>query len=240
MEKILLGCISDIHSPRFLSMFREALKKDYHRLESCDLILLAGDLINKGDISSLSEVIDPLEQLNIPLIAVFGNEEYDSLHEKIKSEVGNKIRYLDDESITLKIKNQEIGIIGSKGSLDRPTSWQQKNIPGIQEFYARRIKTIASLIQKTRAKIKILLLHYPPTYKTIVGERPSAYPYIGCRRMGRILKKNRVDAVIHGHAHLGIPFAYHYEIPVYNVSLPVRKSFTFVKVPLESSLAAFL
>ncbi|MHA1144068.1 MAG: metallophosphoesterase family protein [Candidatus Helarchaeota archaeon] len=239
MEKILVGAISDVHAPKYLPLYQQAIKRAASKLQNCDLLLLAGDMILKGDINEVPLVMKPLEKLRSPIIAVFGNEEYDPLWEEIEAIAGERISFLNDESTILEIKNKTIGIVGSKGVLDRPTWWQQKNIPGIHETYSNRIEMIQKLLKQLDADIKILLLHYPPTYKTVVGERPGTYPYIGSKKMGRSVFKEKIDVVVHGHAHLGKKFAFEGAVPIYNVALPLRKRFTFISLPRKSSLTSF-
>ena len=173
------------------------------------------------------------------IIGVFGNEEYNPLHDKIIKIAANKIKFLRDESLIIELKEKTIGIVGSKGSLDRPTYWQSKYIPEITKIYTERIKKLEDLLRNLKTDFKILLIHYPPTYLTLHGEKLQAYPSIGCRRLEPVLKKYPPDVVIHGHSHVGSKFAYLASIPIYNVAFPLRKSITSIELPTKGSLLSY-
>ncbi|MHA1300247.1 MAG: metallophosphoesterase family protein [Candidatus Helarchaeota archaeon] len=232
----IVAC-SDIHSPKYLNGFTESLKKIKKKY---DIFLFAGDLILKGKVSEVNKIIKIIDKYDFDYtISVFGNEEYNPLHDEILEIVKGKIIFLKDESKILKIGTKTVGIVGSKGSLDRPTFWQSKYIPGIEKVYTERIKTIEGLLSSLKADFKILLTHYPPTYITLYGEKKSAYPSIGCKRLEPILKKYPPDVVIHGHSHIGRKFAYLDSIPIYNVAFPLRKTITFIKLPTRGSLLSY-
>lgn len=241
MSKIIIGATSDIHAPKSLDLYIQALKVAVPQLKACDLFLLAGDLIFKGSVSEIHKVIAPLNEYSFPIISVFGNEEYRQYWEEIKAETEKKVRYLTEESIILNIKEKSIGIVGSQGSLDQPTPWQRNNIPNICEIYSNRIQRVEALLKEMKTDFKILLLHHPPTYKTLKGEPPRSFPFLGSRRMGRaVFKTGGIDLVIHGHAHKGSTFAYEESTPVFNVALPLRKRLVFTLLPRRSSLNSFL
>ncbi|MHA1264806.1 MAG: metallophosphoesterase family protein [Candidatus Helarchaeota archaeon] len=243
---IRIACVSDVHAPRYLDLFKASLEKIKHK--EIDIFLLAGDIIYKGVVRELTRVITLLEDYNIkfPVYACFGNEEYDNLYEDLKLLGKDKIIFLEDELISLKRKAKKIGIIGTKGSLAQPTWWQAKNIPNIREIYRMRIKKIEELAQKnTNYDIKILLIHYAPTYKTVVGEPERAYPQMGTKALEKvILNPNyKITAVVHGHAHKGRKLAIlGNRVPVYNVALPLRKEITiltFPRPPMRGSLLSY-
>ncbi len=76
---IRVACVSDVHAPKNFEVFKEALKKLEE--EELDLFLFAGDMISKGKIDAIQEILELLEGLHIrfPVYACFGNEEYDYL-----------------------------------------------------------------------------------------------------------------------------------------------------------------
>nr|MDO8098236.1 metallophosphoesterase [Candidatus Njordarchaeota archaeon] len=237
---VKIGAVGDIHSPRFSEDFRVALRSvDCSKL---DLFLFAGDLILKGKISNIEEVLDTLEdnEIECPILSCFGNEEYSNIRVEIAKKVGNRIRFLDDESITTKIRGVHVGIVGSQGSLESPTPWQSRNIPNVEKIYAERIDKISELLANLETDIRILLIHYPPTYKVLKGERRWFYPHVGCNRCEKLISSGRVDAVICAHSHLGIPFARVNNVPVYNVSLPATRKISVVEISKTASLDRYM
>ena len=139
---IRVACVSDVHAPKYLELFKSALSKlDQDRI---DLFLFAGDMIFKGKVDELNKIIELLEDSGVqfPIYSCFGNEEFDNLYDRLREIGKNKIIFLEDELISIKKKGKSIGIIGTKGSLAEPTWWQARNIPDIRELYRRRIKVI--------------------------------------------------------------------------------------------------
>ncbi|MGC8543318.1 MAG: metallophosphoesterase family protein [Vulcanisaeta sp.] len=184
---------ADIHSPKYFTRFREAVKN----LGRFDLILLAGDLMEDGKIEGLKVLINELRKLSDNVIAVPGNEDYEEVMPRAKS-LGF-IRWLDDEVIRVNVNGVPLRIVGSRGSLERPTTWQLKNIPHITETYKRRVEWLKNTLNSSR-ELTILLIHYAPSFKTLEGEDPRIWPTLGVRDLESTIFSNNVIA-IHGHAH---------------------------------------
>ena len=133
----------------------------------------------------------------------------------------------------LEVDGHVVRIVGTTGVLDRPTWWQRKNIPGIQEKYRKRVDTVASLLDRDGCDVLILLSHYATTYRTLRGETERAFPEMGSRAMEAVLLDKRPDLSIHAHAHGGSRFAVVSRkqrtldddggVLVWNVSLPLNK-----------------
>lgn len=215
-----IGAVGDIHYPVYKELFEESLKN----IKNIDLLLLAGDVIDVGLYKNYKVAYDLIKKhLKCPIIACFGNTEFQK--KEIKSE-NQEIKFLDDESLVFK----EIGIVGTTGSLDKPTLWQSKNIPGIREIYSERISKIKNLLNELKTSKKLLLMHYSPTYKTLEGEDKKIYPWMGCKKYEEVIKDTKPEIVIHAHAHNGSKYAEINSSKVYNVSLPLRKEITVIKI----------
>lgn len=215
-----VAAVGDIHAPKFMNEFKRSLSA--MDPSSIGLLLLAGDLILKGNYHNLNYVLESIEQndVNCPIIACFGNEEYSGIRDDMRKLAGRRLRFLDDESAEVQVRGLKVGIIGSQGSLECPTPWQARNIPNIERTYSERIDRIVQLLNGLKADLRILLLHYPPTFRVLEGEPKAFYRYIGCDRCERIISKDRVDVVICAHSHMGSPLALVNDVPVHNVSLP--------------------
>ena len=198
---------ADIHSPKYLTKFKEVIEitKKFLDLNKIDLILVAGDLMEKGNLQGLQLLFNTLRKyfLNTKVLVCPGNEDYDSvLNQAFKISKKFSIEWLCDNFKVIEISNMRICIYGSRGSLDKPTTWQLKHIKGIEELYRRRIIEITNFVNnnyKDFDKI-ILMLHYAPTYETLVGEKESIWPMLGTKKLENILKNYEL-IVIHGHAH---------------------------------------
>ncbi len=234
-----IAAVGDIHGHENLEPFR----RDLETLPEVDLFLLAGDTTERNDVNVFGEVLEALRShVHAPIWAVFGNNEYDHDRPTYMARYAERfgIRFLRDESATFEAGGQEIRIVGSLGSLDRPTYWQRMNMPHLEAEYRRRVETLDRLLEGHGATI--LLTHYPPTYATMGGEKEAWRPELGCRALEPVLLRRRPTLVIHGHIHRGIPSAElrpprrtldAYADPagpilVHNVAYPVRRSISLL------------
>jgi Icc-related predicted phosphoesterase len=230
MALLRIASVGDIHAPKFLKEFERSLTAIDPK--GIELFLFAGDLILKGNFNNISYVLDSIEEndLNCPVLSCFGNEEYSEVRDRLRELAGNRIRFLDDESVELQIRDLSVGIVGSQGSLETPTPWQARNVPNIETTYSKRISRIAELLAELKTDIRILLVHYPPTFRILEGEPKAFYRYIGCRRCERIVSKNMVDTVICAHSHMGSALAFVNGVPVHNVSLPAVHKISEIEI----------
>ncbi len=236
-EGLLIAATADIHSPRYLKMLKEAVKRVKERP---DIVLLAGDLINKGNVKWYAPTIEVISQLGSKRVfAIFGNEEYEETHDKIKESLEDRVTFLEEESIEIELKGIRIGIVGTKGSLEQPTTWQERNIPGIREVYEERVKKVEQLLLGLDAELKVLLMHYSPTFKTLFGEYRSIWPQLGHRGYEKVIERTRPNLVIHAHAHNGTKRAFVSNVEVINVSLPLWKDLVLVRLVKRASLEQY-
>ena len=230
-----IAAVGDVHGGENLP----ALRKDLETLPPPDLFLLAGDLTDHDNVDAFVEVVDAVRsRVSCPIYGVFGNNEYTDSHDEYRKRSG--IPLLDDEAATVRIAGRDVRIIGSTGSLDRPTWWQRTNIPGIARVYEERVANIDGLLQG--GGVRILLTHYPPTHATMGGEKEEWRPELGSKKLEAVVLRRRPDLVIHGHIHKGIPFATlatgqktiedfdpRGAIPVHNVAYPVTRKVTVIE-----------
>jgi len=190
-----------------------------------DLFLLAGDIYEFRNPEIYGLILDffKLRKWSCPIVAVYGNREFDEDIDDIRKICGKRVTFLDDESVELKIKEKKVGIVGTRGSLDFPTWWQSNNVPDIRKAYLERTKKCEELLNVLKTDIKILLSHYAPTYKTLVGENPKIYSVLGSKKFESVLVKTKTTFAVHGHAHYGKALAFVDAIPVYNVSFEINR-----------------
>lgn len=220
---MIIAATGDIHSPMYFELFVKAVEDLQVEITQPDLFLIAGDVIQRGAIEEYQKIYNVLfGKVTCPIIACFGNNEFDQLKENIK-EQNPDIKFLDDEVFKTKIDNTSVGIIGTKGSLDRPTYWQRTNIPGIWDLYKQRVGKIGNLLSSLKTDVRILLTHYPPTYKILVGENPVRYPELACSDFEKTIIEQKPDLVITGHSHRGKKETWIDTIPIVNVALMLNE-----------------
>ncbi|MDH7508104.1 MAG: metallophosphoesterase [Methanomassiliicoccales archaeon] len=233
-----IGAVGDLHGKKYIEFLEN--KPEYADL---DLLLLAGDITENNSVEEFDLVLEKLKGLtHAKLVAVFGNEEYEDTHTEYKKR--SEVIFLSDSATTFKIRDANVKVVGTTGSLDRPTWWQRMNLPDIWKRYQQRIEKVSQLLIRDGSDFLILLMHYAPTYKTLMGERPERYPEMASEKYETIIKEKRPDIVFHAHAHKGTRHAVlkreqrrldeieneFKPVPIYNVSLPLNKSITIVEL----------
>lgn len=217
---MLISAIADIHSPLYFDLFLRSINNFN---ENPDLFILAGDIIHQGKVVEFQKVYNAFfGKIDCPIVAIYGNNEYQQLRVQIENQFPD-ITFLEDESIVLDINGKKIGIVGTQGSLDKPTFWQQRNMPGIADIYKERVQKISELLKNLKCDFKILVIHYAPSYKILKGEPDRSYSQMGTNAYEKVIKETKPDLVICGHAHRGIKNVWVNTTPIFNVAFPLNK-----------------
>jgi len=219
---VKIAATGDVHGKRFLDLYIKAMRELPSDVE---VFLLCGDVVDKGKVEDVKLVIEATRRFfKGRIYACFGNEEYETVQDKIVELSRGEIHWINESIVKLYMSDAVITLIGTRGCLDRPTRWQRRNIPRIEEIYARRVEKVKELLaQVKRGEACILFMHYAPTYKTLMGEERWAWPELGCRKMESVISSYKPTLVLHAHAHRGeVTRTMVGATPVYNVSLPAR------------------
>jgi Icc-related predicted phosphoesterase len=217
---------------------------------SADVLVLCGDFTDYGLPEEARVLARELTtSVNIPVIAVLGNHDYESGHQdeigRILSDAG--VAVLDGEATEV----HGVGFAGVKGfggGFGRGAlgPWGERAIKAfVQEAIDESLKLEAALA-RLRTTRRVALLHYSPVRSTVEGEPPEIFPYLGSSRLEEPINRYRVSAVFHGHAHRGTAEARTASgVPVYNVAMPLlarlnpdRPPYLIVELPLEEDVAA--
>lgn len=229
--EVRLLAFGDVHGAQYLGVLKASLRSitgpEPHA------ILLAGDIVDRGDVRDMELVLNEVKQRfrEVPIVAVFGNDEYYEVEDYLTKNYSEVI-WLNDTVTALKTDAGTIGIAGSRGSLDKLTYWQSKHMPQLEVVYRKRIVTIRKLLVDLSAvaDVVVLLTHYAPTYQTVRGEPEKIYPYMGCKKLEEVLKEVRPDMAIHAHAHNAtVVEATIGSTKVFNVSIPARRGVTYIR-----------
>ncbi|RLE59818.1 MAG: hypothetical protein DRN53_06725 [Thermoprotei archaeon] len=231
----MIAAVADVHSPKYIDLFRQAIRST--PWDSVEVLLFIGDMVNRGKIDEYKRVLDALEgYYEGDIIGILGNEEYEQYENEIVSRF-DRIVWLRDEGIELTLDDYKVGIVGTRGILDRPTFWQRKNIPDIVSRYHSRLRRIEDVLRNFRKRVQVLILlsHYSVTFKTLEGERRSIWREMGSTRMESLIVRYGVDLAIHGHAHRSRVLRTRLSSGalVVNASLPAVKSISLVDLRKE-------
>jgi Icc-related predicted phosphoesterase len=219
-RQLRIAALADIHfngvdagalRPVFLDASREA-----------DVLVLCGDLTTHGEPAQVEGLIGELQGVDIPIVAVFGNHDYESekVNELKPLLEARGIHLLDGDGVVI----EGIGFAGVKGmggGFDRG-ALSAFGEPIYKRFVQEAIDEALKLetaLQRLDADIKVALLHYSPIRATLAGEPEEIFPYLGSSRLLPPIETYAPAAVFHGHAHIGaLEAATPSGIPVYNVA----------------------
>jgi len=239
--EVRLLAFGDVHGVQYLGVLRASLRSITGTEPHA--ILLAGDIVDRGDVHGMELVLKEVRQRfrETPVVAVFGNDEYYEIEDYLTKNYSDVI-WLNDTVTVLKTDAGTVGIAGSRGSLDRLTYWQSKHMPQLEVVYRRRVVVIRKLLVDltAAADVVVLLTHYAPTYQTVRGEPEKIYPYMGCKKLEDVLKEVQPDLAIHAHAHNAtVVEATVGSTKVYNVSIPARRGVTYIRYTPRARLTRF-
>jgi Icc-related predicted phosphoesterase len=196
--------------------------------ERADLIALAGDLTQHGQVDEIAIVADACRALSTPVVAVLGNHDWhsDRAADLTGELVGAGVVVLDGSHTILSVEGVSVGVAGVKGFVGGfGNQWANFGEPLFRQAYAETTRDVEALDVALAAiepcAVRIALLHYAPTELTLEGEPDRLWLVLGAERLAGPIRKHRPDIVLHGHAHHG---AFEGEIdgvPVYNVAVHV-------------------
>jgi Icc-related predicted phosphoesterase len=191
--------------------------------ERADILVLCGDLTDRGEPDEGRQVAKALAGLGLPIVAVLGNHDFESGQapelKRILCESG--IQVLDGDAVEL----HGVGFAGVKGfagGFGRRAlgPWGEEVIKLFVREAVNEALKLETALSRLRTERKIAVLHYSPIAGTVEGEPREIYPYLGSSRLEEPLSRYPVDFVFHGHAHHGAMEGRTLSgVPVYNVSL---------------------
>ena len=191
--------------------------------QSADLLVLAGDLTDYGLPEEAQLLAKDLSSaVRIPIVAVLGNHDYESGHQKEVADIlaASGVKVLDGEACEV----LGIGFAGVKGFAGGfgqrvLAPWGE---PTVKQFVREALDETLKLetaLSRLRTEHRFAVLHYAPIQATVEGEPLEIFPFLGCSRLEEPLNRYPLTGVFHGHAHHG-----QYEgktksgVPVYNVA----------------------
>lgn len=175
-----------------------------------DILLLAGDLTNHGNVEEMTCLASQLADIQIPVVTVFGNHDVHSELEvemrRILESVG--VTVLEKETTELVINGTSIGIAGAKGFGggfrggcastfgEREMRMFLKPTFEYAEFFETALRAMDT-------DVRVALMHFAPIPDTLLGERWEIFPFLGAYQLGDALDAAGCDLALHGHAHRG-------------------------------------
>src|SRR4051812_11544241 len=189
-KTIRVAAAGDIHAG---SAERDRVAEAFRRVEEqADLILLAGDLTQRGQVDEVCVVADACRGLQIPVVAVLGNHDWQSDRPgdlaRALAEAG--VVVLDRTHTILPIGGVSVGVAGVKGFVGGfGNQWANFGEPLFRDAYAETTRDVDGLERSLGAiepcAVRIALLHYSPIEATLVGEPERLWLVLGADRPPR-------------------------------------------------------
>lgn len=226
-SKVRVAAVGDLHfgeinPPNYGPLFQEIS-------HTADVLLLCGDLTQRGTVADMRLGIEQLQSCTIPILAVLGNHDFEGGEFKQIATLlkQNRIQVLHGEASIV----NEVAFVGVKGFCGGFDSHMMSPFgEKIVKDYAQESINEALLLEKALSSVsqierKVVLLHYSPIRTTVEGEHPDIMPFLGSSRLADPIDRFQVNAVFHGHAHHGTPEGKTtQQVPVYNVAFPLMMS----------------
>jgi Icc-related predicted phosphoesterase len=209
---------------------REAVATAVAAMErDADVILLAGDLTTHGEPEQAAVLADACRDAGKPVITVLGNHD---LHTDREDEVAAVLRdagivVLGRANPAAIVGDCRLGVAGVKGFVGgfgahTLAHFGERSLRQLYAETGEEVDALAAGLREIAAcPLRIALMHYAPTYETLVGEPPEIWSLLGSERFAAPILEHRPDLVLHGHAHAGRLQGSLQGVPVYNVSIPV-------------------
>ncbi len=228
-SKLRLAAVGDLHCrDDQQGRFRQLVKQVN---EEAEILLLCGDLTDRGMIDEAKVLAEELAGLRVPCVAVLGNHDYEQGHAKEICAILTKagVRCLDGDHFIFQKVLGIAGVKGFGGGFRNATlqAFGEGMIKGwVQEAVNESLKLEAALTQLDTPK-KVVLMHYAPIVATTEGENPEIRPFLGTSRLCGPIDRYGAEAVFHGHCHHGsLRGQTDKGVPVYNVAMPLLRVHT--------------
>jgi uncharacterized protein len=223
--RLRVAAIGDLHvtedgNPHLREMFADICV-------NADVLVLCGDLTDTGRPKEAEHLRDELRAVKIPVVAVFGNHDFECGHIDEVREILKQphVHVLDGQTFEYEGVTFA-GVKGFLGGFGRRMlgSFGEPAIKAIVAESVQEAMRLENALHTVKTDRIVVALHYSPIPETVEGEPQEIYPYMGSSRLAETIDRFKVCAVFHGHAHRG---SYAGETPggapVYNVAWPVKK-----------------
>src|SRR3954453_15279297 len=145
-KTVRTAAAGDIHAG---SAERDRVREAFRRVEEqADLILLAGDLTQHGQVDEVCVVAEACRSLQVPVVAVLGNHDWQSDRpaDLVRALAEAGVVVLDRTHTILPICGVSVGIAGVKGFVGGfGNQWANFGEPLFREAYAETTKDVDGL-----------------------------------------------------------------------------------------------
>lgn len=224
-KKLRVAAVADIHVGK--TPLEELSRMFSEISEKADILLLCGDLTERGKPEEAEILAKELTTSRIPVVAILGNHDFeDEQPEEIKKILSESGATMLDGTYHIYKNVGFAGVKGFCGGFENYMlqSWGEKVIKDFVHETVKEVLKLENALSRIEAEKKVVLIHYSPIPDTIEGEPKEIYPFMGSSRFVEPINLYNVTAVFHGHGHIGIEKGKTSKnISVYNVAYPLLK-----------------
>ena len=208
-----IAAVGDVHLGRDARGRLRPVIENVH--EHADVLLLAGDLTQRGTVDEGQVAADEFSDLSLPVYAVLGNHDYhsDAQDEIARLRGGRGIGVLEGRGEVLDVAGCRLGIAGAKGfgggfAGKCGSAFGEREMKAFIEHTELVAARLADALRAVEdADVLVALTHYSPVADTLRGEPPEIYPFLGAYQLAEAIDSGRngagADLAVHGHAHFG-------------------------------------
>jgi Icc-related predicted phosphoesterase len=223
---VRIAAIGDLHVHQNSS---ETLQGLFEKVSAnADVLVLCGDLTHLGLPQEAERLAADLRACRVPVVAVLGNHDYQSGSvDQVKTILRSGKVILLDEAQTFELRG--VGFAGAKGfggGFDKHmlAPFGEEAIKHFVTEAVNESLKLENALSSLRTDKAVVVLHYSPIAATVVGEPPEIFPFLGSSRLAETIDHFDVNAIFHGHAHLGSCEGKTTKgIPVYNCCMQLRE-----------------
>jgi Icc-related predicted phosphoesterase len=206
---IRVAAVGDVHYDRNAA---GRLRSQFEALGGqADLLLIAGDLTQRGTLDEVEALIHDLRGLPVPVVAVLGNHDFHAnQQDKIRMLLReNGIFALEGESVEIKVRDKTVGVMGLKGfgggfSGACVTEFGEPEMKAFAHHGRLQAEILRRGLEGLNTDYRFALLHFSPIEGTLLGEKREIFPFLGSYLLAEAIDAAGCDGVFHGHAHHGL------------------------------------
>lgn len=208
MTTLRLAAAGDLHvGAGRVDALRTALAPVSHE---ADLLLLAGDLTQNGTRAEAHALVEALDDVSLPIVAVLGNHDLDAGEADDVRRILEQahVCVLEGSHLAVQVRSCSVGIAGTTGfgggfANGRAADFGEPEMKAFAARTRRMAEGLCAALDALDVDVRIALLHYAPVPETLAGERLELFPFLGSEVLGRAIDAAGADLALHGHAHYG-------------------------------------
>jgi Icc-related predicted phosphoesterase len=225
--RVRIAAVGDLHvTVDRAGRFRPALRRVHAQ---ADVLLLAGDLTQRGTLAEARCVAEEVADLGLPVFAVLGNHDHLSGHaHAVAAMLGDRgVRVLEQTATVVTVAGLRLGVAGVMG-------FGGGFAPAADGRRDERAERFGEVLRGLVCDVRVALTHYAPVAGTLSGEPERLFGVLGSQAIGAAIDASGTHLAVHGHAHHGQEHgATPGGVPVRNVAYPViRQEFRLYDVQL--------